>query len=189
MEFKATTNTADKTSSTSKYNKLNEQNIKEFNSVLVRRRPDGSLYKSRKEMIDSYNKSLLPYPVKAIFKLDYCNKIISSHMKQSIVFSIPISFVVAYVTNPSVRTKGLRSKGFSFYLSAYIITYISFISYFMVDSLIFCDYCKPWSQIYSEVNDSKYFKEILVGRIKSEQSSQDAKIKKTKSVGLKDDEL
>ena len=161
----------------------------DFQKVAIRRRNDGSMYKTRQQMKEEYNNSMLPYPIKAIFRLDYCKKIIKSHLQQSLIFSIPISFVVAYATNPDVRTKGMRSRGFSFYLSAYILTYMGFITYFCIDSLVFCDYCKPWSKIYAEENDSTYFRDILVDRIKTEQKKTDAVIMKTKTIGLKDEEL
>jgi len=80
-----------------KYSSQNTMNSEKFAQLTLRRRADGTLYKTRLQMIEEYNNSILPYPLKAMFRLDYCKNIIKSHITQSFIFSIPLSFVLAYV--------------------------------------------------------------------------------------------
>jgi hypothetical protein len=110
-------------------------------------------------------------------------------MKNSLVFALPITGVVAYALNTEIRTKGLKARPLSYYLVIYGLVYFGLVSYFTVDALFFCDYCKPWSSIYSALNDSEAYKEQLKDRIKREQQSSDIKYKKTMTEGLKDEEI
>jgi hypothetical protein len=160
-----------------------------YSSLNMKRRPDGSLYKSRLEMKKAYNDSKLPYPLNAVFKLDYCFNIVKSHFFNSFFFSVPLTLVLSYAINPRVRTEGMKSRPISYYISLYLLVYSSMSLYFAIDSLMFCDYCKPWSSVYDSDNKNETYKQILKNRIKSEQSGLDAKIKKTKDKGLKEDEI
>jgi hypothetical protein len=170
-----------------KYEK--NENYSIYNSINFKRKPDGTPYRSRIQMKEEYDKSVLPYPLKAIWKLDYCWNIVKSHIFNSIFFSIPFTLVYTYAANPKVRNEGMRSKPFIYYVSAYILVYSLMSTYFVLDSLIFCEYCKPWSSVYSIDNKNETYKEILRSRIKSQQSQFDAQVKKTKDKGLKDEEL
>lgn len=157
-------------------------------SRTIRRKSDGSLYRNRLDMINSYSKSYMPYPL-ALFHLDYCRNIIWNHTKHSVLFAFPITLVVAYGMNPHVRTKGFFSRSKSYYISLYLIVYSLFVLSFSLDALINCDYCKPWSSLYRYNSDSDDYLRLMKSRIKQEQSSYDFKLNKTKYKGLQDDEL
>jgi len=147
------------------------------------------IYRTRLDMKRDYDNSMLIYPFSAVWHLDYCRNIIKSHLKNSLVFSFPLSLVLAYALNPKARTKGMKGQPFFYYVSMYLLVYASLTSIFMLDAFIFCDYCKPWSDVYSAEGRSQKYKEILKGRIKSQQAHNDIKIRKTKYEGLKDDEI
>ena len=155
----------------------------------IRRKPNGEKYKSRRDMVENYKNSYLPYPLSVIFKLDYCKNLILSHLSFGVVISLPISMVLSYALNPDVRSKGYFSKPKLFYFSNFMMVYCGFVLAFSLDSLIFSDYCKPWSKIYTTGDESDEYFKFMKQRIKSSQNSADVKIKKTKSVGLKDDEI
>jgi hypothetical protein len=100
-----------------------------------------------------------------------------------------MTVVFSYAFNPKVRTEGMKSRPFVYYVSLYIMVYSMMSGYFIIDSLVFCDYCKPWSSVYDTENKNEVYKQVLKNRIKNEQSSFDAQVKKTKEKGLKDEEL
>ncbi len=170
-------------------NQGKNEKLSVYNSINLKRKPDGTLYKSRVQMKEEYDRSMLPYPLKAIWRLDYCWNIVKSHIFNCFFFSIPLTVVFSYTMNPKVRTDGMRSRPFVYYVSVYILVYSMMASYFMVDSLVFCDYCKPWSGVYNSESKSEDYKNVLKNRIKREQSDFDAQMKKTKDKGLKDEEL
>lgn len=157
--------------------------------LLKKRRSDGSLIQTRQEMLKAYHDSNLPYPFSAIFNLTYCRNIIKSHFFNSIFFAMPLSMVISYTLNPEIRTKGYMSRSKSYYLSIYLITYSILFGGFCLDALLFCDYCKPWSDIYMVDGRSQKYKEILKNRIKNEQKSTDIQFQKTRDYGLKDNEI
>jgi hypothetical protein len=160
-----------------------------FQDLNLKRRSDGSLYRSRKEMKEAYHNSKLFYPLSAIWNLDYCWIIVKSHIKNCFIFAIPLTLVSAYAFNPKVRTQGVQGKPFVFYVSLYILVYTSLTGFFMIDALAFCDYCKPWSNVYDTESGREKYKEMLKNRIKREQSSTDIIMKKTRERGLKDEEI
>jgi len=175
-----------------KNNNCNNSDIKsdsDLDFLLKKRRSDGSLIKTRKEMLKDYHDSILPYPFSAIYKLTYCKNIMKSHFFNSIFFSMPLAMVIAYTLNPEIRTKGYMSRSKYYYLTIYMITYTCLFGGFSIDALLFCDYCKPWSDVYMSDGRSEKYKEILKNRIKTEQKSTDIKIQKTRDYGLKDHEI
>ena len=172
-----------------KNNVENEENLKKIEYFNAKRRHDGTIYRSKRDMLKSYEESYLPYPFGAIWRLDYCWNIVITHIKNNLVFALPLSLTFSYAFNPKIRTKGLRSVPISYYISIYAISYSVLISIFLFDSIFFCDYCKPWSDVYSMEGRQEKYKEILKTKIIKEQNSSDIKYKKTKNKGLSDDEL
>ncbi len=157
--------------------------------LLKKRRSDGSLIKTRQEMLKAYHDSNLPYPFSAIFNLTYCKNIIKSHFFNSIFFAMPLSMVISYTINPEIRLKGYQSRSKFYYLGLYFVTYAVLFGGFSMDALLFCDYCKPWSDVYLVDGRSEKYKEILKNRIKNEQKSVDIQFQKTRDYGLKDNEI
>ena len=119
-------------------------------------------------MMEEYERSMLPYPFKAIWKLDYCWNIVNSHILNSLFFAVPMTVVFSYAMNPKVRNDGMKSRPFVYYVSVYVLVYSMMVTYFMVDSLVFCDYCKPWSSVYKSNSKTEDYKNILKNRIKKE---------------------
>ncbi len=155
-----------------------------------KRKYDGGIYRTRFEMKQAYQNSYLPYPLAAIWHLDYCNNIIKSYFKNSFLFSIPMTLVASYILNPKARMEGsVKKRPLLYYFSVYMFAYCLMSGYFMIDSILFCDYCKPWSYVYDEGNRGDKYKNILKDKIKTEQSSIDIQNKKTQDKGLKDHEL
>ncbi len=103
-------NSDTKTSSPDTYQNENKQQaIKsdpDLDYLLKKRRSDGSLIKTRQEMLKAYHDSNLPYPFSAIFNLTYCKNIVKSHFFNSIFFAMPLSMVISYTINPEIRLKG-----------------------------------------------------------------------------------
>lgn len=157
--------------------------------LLKKRRTDGSVIQSREDMLKAYKESNLPYPFSAIFKLTYCRNIMKSHFFNSIFFAMPLSMVISYTLNPEIRTKGYMSRSKYYYLTIYMVTYSILFGGFTLDALLFCDYCKPWSDVYMVDGRSQKYREILKNRIKNEQKSTDIQIQKTRDYGLKDNEI
>jgi hypothetical protein len=170
-------------------NLMDEEERKKFLNYNSHRKKDGSLYRSRLEMKKRYNESFLPYPISAIFQLDYCYNIIKSHFKHCFFFSFPFTFLISYTFNSLVRTHGIKSKPFVYYVSLFILTYSSMIGILIIDSLITCDYCKPWSAVYYEKDRIDDYKNMLKSKIKKEQNDFDISKKITKDKGLRDNEL
>jgi hypothetical protein len=160
-----------------------------FQAINLKRRSDGSVYRTRQEMKEAYHNSRVFYPFSAIWNLDYCWTIVISHVKNCFIFAIPFTLVAVYALNPKARTQGVQGRPFVFYVSVYILVYTSLTGLFMIDALAFCDYCKPWSNVYDTESGREKYKEMLKNRIKSEQSSIDIKMKKTREKGLKDEEI
>jgi hypothetical protein len=156
---------------------------------LNKRKYDGDVYRTRLEMKEAYNKSWLPYPFGAIWNLDYCWNIIKSYYKNGFLFCIPMTLVASYGLNPKARLDGVGKRPFAYYVSVYFLVYFLMTSYFLIDSLLFCDYCKPWSYVYDETNRTEKYKELLKSKIKSEQSSIDIQNKRAQYKGLKDEEI
>jgi hypothetical protein len=140
-------------------------------------------------MLKDYYDSKLPYPFSAIFNLTYCKNIMKSNFFNSIFFSLPLSMVISYTLNPEIRTKGYMSRSKYYYVTIYMVTYSILFGGFTIDALFFCDYCKPWSDIYSSEGRSQKYRDILKNRIKNEQKSLDIQFQKTRDIGLKDDEI
>lgn len=157
--------------------------------LLKKFRSDGTLIKTRQEMLQDYYNSHLPYPFSVIFNLAYCKNIVKSHFFNSFFFAFPLSFVISYTLNPEIRTKGYMSRPKFYYISIYMITYTLLFGGFTFDALILCDYCKPWSDVYMTDGRSEKYKEVLKNRIKNEQKSEDIKFQKTRDQGLKDNEI
>lgn len=170
---------------TNKFKNIEHQTLQDLN---LKRKPDGTKYRSRLDMKEAYKKSKLFYPFSAIWNLDYCWNIVKSYMKNSIFFAVPFTLVASYILNPKVRKDGMK-RPFAYYVSVYMMTYCIISGYFLIDALAFCDYCKPWSYVYNEDNRKERYKEMLKTKIKSEQSSLDIINKKTKNQGLKDEEI
>ena len=165
------------------------QEFENFERSLVRRKKDGTIYRNRKEMKEKYDKSYLPYPFAALFNLDYCNNVFVNYIKNSFFFAGPLTLISAYAINKEIKLKGFRAKRLSYYFSHYILVNLILMSVFTLDCLIFCDYCKPWSDIYNIENDSQYFKKTLLPKLKNEKTSFDVQVERTKAEGLKDEEL
>lgn len=157
-------------------------------SYSVRRKPDGTLYRNRFDMLNAYSRSYMPYPL-ALYHLDYCRNILWNHTKHSVLFAFPITLVLAYGLNPDARTKGFSARSKSYYISLYLVVYSAFVFTFSADALINCDYCKPWSAIYKYSSDSDDYLRLMKDRINKEKSSNDFKANRTKHKGLRDDEL
>lgn len=171
------------------FNNENFLRKEDLEILYKKRKSNGTIMPLRKEMIIKYNNSNLPYPFSVIFNLNYCKNIIKSHLFNCVFFSIPLSSVAAYTFNTEIRNKGFMSKNKSYYLSIYLITYGVLLGFFTLDALLFCDYCKPWSDVYLDENRTDKYKKILKGRIKGEYNSLDIQIKKTRDFGLKDEEI
>ena len=154
----------------------------------IRRRPDGSLYKTRKEMIEQYKNSFLPWPF-SVYKLDFCSNLLKSHLKYGAIFSFPFSLLVSYILNPNARDGGFSSKPKVYYLANYFAVYFAFVFIFSLDSIIFSDYCKAWSKVYSQTKDDDEYIKFIKNRIKTQQLSGDIQDIKSINNGLKDNEI
>ena len=164
------------------------EKMDQFLDLTTRRRKNGTIYRNRQEMKENYNNSYLPYPLAPLFKLDYCKNVFYHHLKNAYIFSIPITLLSAFTFNKEIKKKGLRAKPFSYYVSLYILVNLIYVAGTTLDCLLFCDYCKPWSDVYNVDNDSEYFKKI-VGKINNEKTTINFNLRKTQNVGLKDEEL
>ncbi len=160
-----------------------------FQKINLKRRQDGSAYKSRQEMVQNYRDSRLFYPLSVLWNLEYCNTIIKKHFINSLYFAFPFTLVGAYAFNPKIRTEGMRGRPFVYYVSLYILIYGAMCGYFLLDSLVFCDYCKPWSYVYDTESGREQYLKMLKTKIKQEQGSSDIQYKKTRDKGLKDEEI
>ncbi len=158
-------------------------------NALVRRKKDGSLYRSRQEIIEEYNKSNISYPFAALIKLDHCRNTFKSHMQNSIFFSGPLSLVTLYALNKDVMKIGYKAKRFSYVFSHFILVTLITMGVMTLDCLLFNDYCNPKSDIYSIESDSEYFKKALLPKLVEQKNKSDVKIGRTKEIGLKDEEL
>jgi len=174
----------------SNFNKIQEiKSDPDLDYLLKKRRSDGSIIQTRQDMLKAYHDSYLPYPFSAIFQLTYCKNLIKSHFFNSMFFAMPISMVISYTLNPEIRTKGYLSRSKIYYFTIYLVTYSAMFGGFTLDALLFCNYCKPWSDVYMVDGRSQKYKELLKNRIKNEQKSTDIQIQKTRDHGLKDNEI
>lgn len=154
-----------------------------------RRKNNGTPYRTKQDMIEDYNKTVLFYPFSVLWNMDYCSTIVKSHMKNSLFFAFPFTFLLSYALNPQARSGGLSKRPFAYYITTYFTVYTCLSIYFLIDSFLFCDYCKPWSEMYSINNGRESYKNLLKDKIKREQKSTDVAIRKTRDIGLSDDEI
>lgn len=166
-------------------------NDKLHNTLLKKRKADGTPYRNRKDMINDYKNSKLPYPFSVIRNIDYCRTILYSHMKNSLFFALPFSFVMTYALNPKSRTEGLNfKKNKILIVNIYILSYFGIMAIFALDAFTTCDYCKPWSEFYKLNNSNDdYVKSIKDRFNKLEKSKKDIIISKAKIKGLSDEDL
>lgn len=160
-----------------------ESSIKPTN----KRRRDGTLFRTKEEMIESYKKSYLPYPLSAFYHLDYCKKILKVNLYNSIFFAMPFSLVLMYAFIPHIKIEGFKLKHKRIYFNWYLAVYLLLMSLLAFDMTISADYCNPKSFVYQQ-NSNDDYRGYLKKRIQSVQT-EDFKITKTKSGGLSDDEL
>ncbi len=162
-----------------------------LSALLTKRKPDGKPYRNRREMVEDYKNSKLPYPLSVIRNIDYCRNIIYSHIKNSAFFALPFSFVLAYALNPNSRKEGLNFKKNKYLIvNLYILGYLFLITVFSLDALITCEYCKPWSDFYKINNSTDAYVKNMKDRFnKLEKSKKDIIISKAKSKGLSDEDL
>ena len=169
---------------------LIKNNSGRLNKLNLKRRPDGSIYRSRIDMINDYKNSVLIYPFSVIYNIDYCRSILKTHFKNCFYFSIPFTFVLGYALNPTVRSEGMQfRKHYKFYFFIYFSVNILIFTLLSLDSLIFCDYCKPWSKIYSLKSDSDEYFNYMKERVKTETNSIDVMKKKISTKGLDDEDI
>lgn len=154
---------------------------------IKRRRKDGTFYRSREEMINSYKNSYLPYPLSAFYHLDYCNQIFKINLKNSLFFCFPVSMVVMYAFIPHVKTEGFKYKHKRIYFNWILAVYLAIISILTLDMTFSVEYCNPKSFVYQH-NSTDEYRGYLKEKIQSHKTL-DFSITKTKIRGLQDDEL
>jgi hypothetical protein len=155
-----------------------------------KRRKDGKIMRNREIMINDYKNSYLPYPISVLTSLDYCRNIIINHFKHSLVFALPISLSLTYALIPNSRKEGFNFKRNKYaIIRIYLLTYIIFVSVFSIDSFVFCDYCKPWSEIYKIRNSNEIYYNLLKGRVKTAQKESPSNIEKIKDKGLNEEDI
>ena len=108
----------------------------------VRVKRDGTILRSKAEIVKDYDESALPYPIKNIWKLDYCWRLTYTMWKHSFVISLPTTMVVFIYRNMPECWKYTR-KTFPYARLAFTYVYILFAlnTVNTTYSLAFEDYC------------------------------------------------
>lgn len=164
--------------------------LEKLDKLNLKRKPDGSLYRSRLDMINDYKNSKLIYPLSAIVNIDYCRKILTAHLKNCFFFAFPLSLVLCYSFNPKVRYEGMQfKKHYKFYVFIYFGLYSSMFLLFCLDTFINCDYCKPWSEVYLLKSDNDDYLKFIKTRVKEESENLDIFKSKIRNKGLSDNDI
>ena len=78
-----------------------------------RSKRDGTGLRSKREIIEDYDQSNLPYPLKPLWKLDYCYRLTYTMYKHSFVLSLPLTMVY-YIWNNSPQCWAHSLKSFPY---------------------------------------------------------------------------
>jgi hypothetical protein len=110
---------------------------------------DGSILRSKAEIVRDYDNSSLPYPLKNIVKLDYCWKLNYTLWKHSLYMAVPMTGIYFIYSRMPDCWKYTRK---TFPIGALAFTYVTMVAlicaYNTVWSMTFDDYCKRNSRIY-----------------------------------------
>ena len=90
---------------TTSFYKSNEKEIydKMTNPLTKRTKRDGTILRSKEQIMESYDKSILPWPLKPIWKLDYCWRVNYMMYKHSCVLAFPIAGIhFIWVNQPAI---------------------------------------------------------------------------------------
>ena len=60
-------------------------------SKLLKAKRDGSIVRSKAEMVKDYDESYIPWPIKPFIKLDYCSRVTFVMFKHSFVLAAPLT--------------------------------------------------------------------------------------------------
>lgn len=77
----------------SKEQKVFETMAQTFASTVTKSKRDGTVLRSKQQIVDDYDSSNLPYPLKPILKLDYCWRLTYTMYKHSLYLSMPLTLI------------------------------------------------------------------------------------------------
>ena len=111
---------------------------------------DGSVIRSKAQIIRDYDESSMPYPLKNLLKLDYCWKLNYTMFIHSFYLSTPLSGIYFIYTNmPQCWNYTLRTFPYKLLLKNYGMFMLIINCANIGFSLMFEDYCKRDSEVYS----------------------------------------
>ena len=92
---------------------------------------DGTVLRGKAEIINDYDNTSIPYPIKAITKLDYCWRLTYTMFKHSFVLAFPLSFIHFIWTrapecwNYTIRTTPYRAFFRNYFICVMMINAIN----------------------------------------------------------------
>ena len=78
-----------------------------------RTKRDGTILRGKQEIVEEYDKSTLPTPIKSILKLDYCWRLTYTMFKHSFVLAAPLTFI-HFIWTQSPKCWEYRFKTFPY---------------------------------------------------------------------------
>ena len=110
---------------------------------------DGAILRSKAEIAKDYDSSVLPYPLKNLWKLDYCWKLNYQMWKHSIYVALPTTGIYfIYSRMPECWEYTRKTMPYKAFAINFVCVTLIINAYNTVWSLAFEDYCKRGSTIY-----------------------------------------
>eukprot|EP00347_Sterkiella_histriomuscorum_P023954 403332811 len=123
---------------------------------------DGTVLRSKQEIIDNYDNSSLPEPVRSLVTLDYCWRLNYTMFRHSFIIAFPLTLTYHIWTNqPKVWSYSLRTIpylkiGFQFATCVLLINALN-----VTWSMMFEEYCDRKSQIYDQKRGSFVLRNLI----------------------------
>lgn len=128
---------------------------KALNGKKVKR--DGTVLRSKADIIKDHDSSNLPYPLKPIVKLDYCWRLTYTMFKHSFVISMPLTFIhFIWTKSPECWKYTFRTVPYKSFFKNYFLCVLIMNSANAAWSLAVEDYWYVFNFVRSNINFYPY---------------------------------
>ena len=130
---------------------------------MLKPKRDGSFIRSKEEIARDYDNSTIPWPLKPIFKLDYCWRVTYVMWKHSFILAFPLTMChFIWQRTPHVWTYTWKTLPKRLIMLNYLVCVCLINSVNVTFSLALEDYCKRDSVIYNpNVRNSQALRQII----------------------------
>ena len=138
-----------------------EQKQERIMSSKQKIKKDGTILRSKEEICRAYDYSYLPYPLSALFELDYCARLQWKMFQHSMYLALPFTITAFFWQNPNAFQTKLRHWPFRRIIFLYSVSIVGINAFNTITSLMFEPYCDRYSIVYEEARTSKALRQLL----------------------------